>query len=91
MPKSMFQQMGFTKADFLLLCKTMMELDINNALHKISCPVLLLYGVKDTANKNASIELTKFLKNVELKTIIGCEHEVNIESPQELAEILHDF
>lgn len=51
----------------------------------------LLYGEKDTANKNASIELAELLKNVELKTIIGAGHEVNIESPQELAEILHAF
>ena len=36
-------------------------------------------------------ELTELLKNVELKTIIGAGHEVNIESPQELAEILHAF
>lgn len=79
------------KADFLLLCETMMELDFNNSLHKISCPTLLLYGEKDTANKNASIELAELLKNVELKTIIGAGHEVNIESPQELAEILHAF
>ena len=50
-----------------------------------------LYGEKDTANKNASIELAELLKNVELKTIIGAGHEVNIESPQELAEILHAF
>ena len=50
MPKSMFQQMGFRKADFFLLCETMMELDFNNSLHKISCPTLLLYGEKDTAN-----------------------------------------
>lgn len=91
MPKSMFQQMGFRKADFLLLCETMMELDFNNSLHKISCPTLLLYGEKDIANKNASIELVELLKNVELKTIIGAGHEVNIESPQELAEILHAF
>ena len=55
------------------------------------CPTLLLYGEKDTANKNASIELAELLKNVELKTIIGAGHEVNIESPQELAEILHAF
>ena len=46
---------------------------------------------KDTANKNASIELAELLKNVELKTIIGAGHEVNIESPQELSEILHAF
>ena len=73
------------------VCETMMELDFNNSLHKISCPTLLLYGEKDTANKNASIELAELLKNVELKTIIGAGHEVNIESPQELAEILHAF
>jgi len=91
MPKSMFQQMGFRKSDFLLLCKTMMELDFSNSLHNISCPTLLLYGEKDTANKKASIELAELLVNVEVKMIIGSGHEVNIESPHELAEILRDF
>ena len=41
MANSIFQQMRFRKADFLLLCETMRELDFNNSLHKISCPTLL--------------------------------------------------
>lgn len=69
----------------------MMELDFSNSLHNISCPTLLLYGEKDTANKKASIELAELLVNVEVKMIIGSGHEVNIESPHELAEILRDF
>lgn len=38
MPKSMFQQTGFEKADFLKLCSTMMELDFSNSLKKSHLP-----------------------------------------------------
>ena len=44
MPKSMFQQMGFGKSDFLKLCNTMMELDFSDSIYKVSCPTLVIYG-----------------------------------------------
>lgn len=40
MPKSMFQQAGFGKKEFIQLCSTMMELDFSNSIQKISCPTL---------------------------------------------------
>ena len=91
MPKSMFQQMGFGKADFLQLCKTMMDLDFSNSLQKVSCPTLVIYGEKDTANKNASVELADMLDHAELQVISETGHEVNVEAPEKLADVLCAF
>ncbi len=51
MPNSAFNKMGFKKADVISLCSTMAELDFSDSLYKVSCPVLLICGEKDTANK----------------------------------------
>ncbi|MDE7429940.1 MAG: alpha/beta hydrolase, partial [Lachnospiraceae bacterium] len=91
MPKSMFQQMGFCKRDFLQLCKTMMLLDFSNSLSKVSCPVLVLCGEKDTANKKASVKLADNLANAEFAMLKGIGHEVNTEAPEQLAAVLCRF
>lgn len=91
MPKSVFQQTGFGKADFLKLCSTMMELDFSDLIYKVTCPTLVLYGEKDKANKNASIELANILTNAELQMIHGAGHEINIEAPEQLTEALRNF
>lgn len=91
MPKSMFQQMGFTKKEFIEICRTMMELDFSKSLHKVSCPVLVVCGEKDSANKKASMELAGILENAELQVMNEAGHEVNVEAPKELAEIIGDF
>ncbi|MBQ1171174.1 MAG: alpha/beta hydrolase [Lachnospiraceae bacterium] len=91
MPKSVFQQTGFGKADFLKLCSTMMELDFSDLIYKVTCPTLVLYGEKDRANKNASIELANILTNAELQVIHGAGHEINIEAPEQLVEALRNF
>ena len=91
MPKSMFQQMGFGKSDFLKLCNTMMELDFSDSVYKVSCPTLVIYGEKDRANKNASIELANMLINAELQVFNGAGHEINIEAPDKLVETLRVF
>lgn len=91
MPKSMFKQMGFGKAEFIQLCKTMMELDFGKELYKIKCPILIVYGEKDKANKEASIELAGILEKAELQVVIGSGHEINIDKPEQLAKIIDDF
>lgn len=91
MPKSMFQQMGFGKSDFLKLCNTMMELDFSDSIYKVSCPTLVIYGEKDRANQNASIELANMLIDAELQVFSGAGHEINIEAPDKLVETLRVF
>ncbi len=91
MPKAMFQQTGFEKAEFIRLCKTMMELDFSRSIRKITCPTLVIYGEKDSANQKAAAELAGIMENAELQVINGSGHEVNIEAPEALAEVLHNF
>ncbi len=91
MPKSMFQQTGFCKKEFLQLCKTMMPLDFSESLSKITSPTLVICGEKDTANKKASVNLADNLANVEFSILKGIGHEVNTEAPEQLAARLCDF
>ena len=91
MPKSVFQQMGFEKKDYIGLCKSMMELDFTDKLDNISCPVMIVCGEKDNANKKASKELATLLKNARLEIVSGAGHEVNVEAPDKLGKLLDQF
>lgn len=91
MPKSMFRQTGFGKKAFIRLCKTMMELDFSNSVQKVACPALIVCGERDLANKKASVKLAGLIKDAELQIIRDSGHEVNIEAPEKLAELLRGF
>lgn len=91
MPKSMFQQMGFEKKDYIGLCKSMMELDFTDGLDNISCQVMIACGEKDNANKKVSKELATLLKNARLEIVSGAGHEVNVEAPDKLGKLLDQF
>ena len=91
MPNSTFNKMGFKKADAISLCSTMAELDFGDSLHKVSCPVLIVCGEKDNANKKTSKELCRYLKNSYFHELLKTGHEANIESPKELAIVLQRF
>ena len=91
MPNSAFSKMGFKKADVISLCGTMAELDFSDSLHKVSCPVLLICGEKDTANKKTSKELCQYLNKACFHELAKTGHEANIEAPEELAIVLQRF
>lgn len=91
MPNAMFQQMGLTKAQFIQLSKSMMELDYSGELNKISCPVLVICGEKDSANMKAAKELSNRLAHAEFCIIEKAGHEVNVDAPERLAEVLDGF
>ena len=88
MPNSTFNKMGFKKADVISLCGTMAELDFSNLLYKVSCPVLIICGEKDNANKKSSKELCHYLNNFYFHELLKTGHEANIEAPEELAVVL---
>ena len=91
MPKSMFNETGFAKSDYISLCRSMMSLDFSVSLNGISCPTLILHGEKDKANSKAAADIAGRIKNAKLQ-VIGCSgHEVNIDAPERLAEIIHTF
>lgn len=91
MPAAAFRETGFERKDFISLCSTMAQLDFSGAVDQILCPVLLVCGEKDRANKEASVELSGILKNSRLQIIEGAGHEVNVEAPERLAKILRSF
>ena len=91
MPNSAFNKMGFKKADVISLCGTMAELDFRDSLHKVSCPVLIVCGEKDNANKKTSKELCHYLNNSCFHELMKTGHEANLEAPEELAIVLQKF
>ena len=91
MPNSMFKQIGFKKADVISLCGTMAKLDFTDSLHNVSCPVLIVCGEKDHANKKASKELTRYLSKSFFYELLKTGHEVNIEAPEEITIVLQKF
>lgn len=91
MPRSMFRQTGFGKREFISLCNSMAVLDFSASLSRVTCPVLVICGGKDSANKKASIELAESLPHAQFKEIPGAGHEVNLETPVELAGLLREF
>ena len=90
-PNSAFNKMGFKKADVISLCGTMAELDFRDSLHKVSCPVLIVCGEKDNANKKTSKELCHYLNNSCFHELMKTGHEANLEAPEELAIVLQKF
>ncbi|MFW5651117.1 MAG: alpha/beta fold hydrolase [Acetivibrio ethanolgignens] len=91
MPEKMFEEMGFGKEEFIALSKSMMHIDLSRELKKIKCPVLLLCGERDKANKKASVGLSKEIMDSRLMYIENSGHEVNKDNPKKLAEVINEF
>lgn len=91
MPNRTFVGMGLSKQEFVALSKSMMELDFRQDLHSIACPVLVVCGERDRANKKAALELQMLLPQAELRILKGAGHEVNVEAPEALGAALNDF
>lgn len=91
MPDSAFHKMGFGKHTMINLCRTMMDLDFSSDLKNIKCPVLVICGEKDRANKSASLQIKKEISNSEISIISDAGHEVNLDAPLVLGEKLNKF
>lgn len=91
MPENAFKETGFSKRNTISLCDTMSELDFSGSLDKITCPTLIICGEKDSANRKASEDLAEKIKNAKLKIVGKAGHEINIDAPEKLAEILQEF
>lgn len=69
----------------------MNNLNIAKDLDKIKCRSLILCGVKDKVNLKSAKLLKNKIKNSEYKTISHSSHEVNIDNPQMLSEVVSSF
>lgn len=91
MPESRFDGIGMKKKDFITLTNSMAEIDFTRNLDKVNCPVLILCGDKDKANKKAALRLSERLPNAKFTLIENSGHEVNEDNPQALAMALERF
>lgn len=91
MPEKMFGQMGLGKQQFIRLSESMTDLDYREGLSRITCPVLVVCGEKDSANLKASKELASRLAHARLCVVEKAGHEVNADAPERLAELFNDF
>lgn len=91
MPNSCFRKMEFGKRNFILLTKSMENLDFSNKVTHISCSPFIICGKKDKANLRAAKELADSIPQATLYLIENAGHEVNIDKPKELANIINCF
>lgn len=89
LPKSIFENMAFSKKDTFILGNSMKKLDFCNRVQNIRCPTLIICGEKDSANIKSAYYFHKNIKNAKLKIIGNIGHVVNEESPKTLAETLN--
>ena len=91
MPRALFQKTGFRKRDFIYLSKSMMDLDFQDSLKEIRCPTLIICGARDKVNQPASMKLKAQIPGAEISIIPNAGHEVNLENPVGLGEVLYAF
>lgn len=91
MPNSTFENVGFNKQDFITLTSSMADMDFSEDLKRVVSPALILCGEKDKANKKAAKRLAEGLKYAELCFVPKSGHEVNVDEPKSLAEIISGF
>ena len=91
MPKSTFEKMGCCKTEFITLVNSMSNLNIAKDLETIKCKSLIACGAKDNVNMESAKLLNNSIKNSEFKVISNLSHEVNIDNPKELSNIIYDF
>lgn len=90
-PKSMFQNMGISKKDFIHLSHSMIDLDFMQSAAQLDCPAFVLCGSKDKANMESAKRFHEAMKNSSLVVVEDSGHEVNRDNPQELVSILQSF
>ncbi len=91
MPNRTFEQTGLAKKDAINLSSSMMNLNFQQDLCKIVCPVLVICGEKDRANMKASLQLEALIPNAKFSVIQNAGHEINIDSPKNLGIALNEF
>ena len=91
MPKSTFTKMGSEKKDFINLVNSMADLNMKSNLDKIECRTLILCGENDKGNLEGSKSLYEHIQNSELEIIENSSHEVNMDNPNTLANIICKF
>ena len=91
MPAASFRDTGLQKEDFLSLTSSMIDIDLTENLDKINCPVLVLCGEKDKANRRTGQQLSELLPYGKFLTIPNAGHELTVDAPHILGAQLTTF
>ncbi len=89
MPRKAFEAMGISKSDMIQLSHSMRSLDFRAKLNEVKCPVTIVCGEKDHANRKAAKQLNALLPQSQLQIIPGAGHEVNKCAPEAISAILN--
>ena len=91
MPAARLADSSVSKERLLRTLEVVREVDLTDALPRITAPTLVLVGSKDKANLPAARSLAAGIAGAELREVAGAGHQLNVERPQELVTILKDF
>ena len=89
MPGKSFDGMGLSKSDVIGLSHSMRSLDFTSQLSRVTCPVTVLCGEKDSVNLKASKKLSELLPRATLQIVPGAGHEMNKDAPEIIAAVLN--
>ena len=91
LPQRAFQKIGFNKKDMISMANSMRLLNFTPMLKNIVCPVLIVCGDRDMSNKKASKALAKNISGTQLSFVENAGHEVNVDAPAKLANLIKEF
>ncbi|MCL2579768.1 MAG: alpha/beta hydrolase [Oscillospiraceae bacterium] len=91
LPKSIFENMEFSKKDMAVLGNSIKKLNFSNRVQNIKCSTLIVCGKKDGANIKFALFLAENIENSKLEIIKNVGHVVNEENPKALAKILDEY
>lgn len=83
--------MGLTREQMIALTRSMVSIDWTVQLSKLRCPVYLLCGEKDIANRTAAKQMENWIPQAIFEEIRGAGHAVNLDAPKALAEQIQHF
>ena len=89
MPRKAFEATGISKSDIIQLSHSMRSLDFRAKLNAVKCPVTIVCGEKDHANKKAAKQLNTLLPQSQVQIIPGADHEINKCAPEAITAILN--
>jgi pimeloyl-ACP methyl ester carboxylesterase len=91
MPKSAFLSTSCSKSDFIKLVKSMEKLDFSNRFNEIDVKTLIICGERDKVNLKSATLLKKAIKNSQSIIVKNSGHEVNIDEPKQLLNIIESY
>lgn len=91
LPAKLFLKNGFQKSDILSLTHSMIGLNFEAKLGEVRGAVTICYGSKDIFNRRGSKNLFEKIKQSQLLVVPKAGHEINVEAPKELAEIIKNL